>query len=198
MDNADNGFRGRASTKIPMGVFGFAAMLALICGDGCASVSVTLQSNKDVAAVRPVRRLYVLIELDALEKQPMSQKVNERLKSDVLAASLRNCLSNTSVQLKISVVDPLALDEKIYETKIQEFYTDAVLTIGIRNGVVDQFGGNPVIYFNAGLYDEILHKDVWRAVINNSGDPGAMDQRMQKMAGAIIAQLRADGFIESQ
>jgi hypothetical protein len=198
MKNTNNGFRRRASIKIAVGVFGFGAMLALICGNGCANTSVTLQSNKDVAAVRPVKRLYVLIEQSALEKQPVSKKLDEQLKSDVLAASLRNCLSNTSVQLKISVVDPLALDEKIYETKIGEFYADAVLIIKIKNVVMDQFGGSPIIYYDAGLFDEITHKYVWRAVINNSGNPGAMDQRMQKMADAIVAQLRADGFIESQ
>jgi hypothetical protein len=198
MENTNNRFRRRSSIKIAIGVFGFAAMLALICGNGCANTSVTLLSNKDVAAVRPVKRLYVLIEQGALEKQPVSKKLDEQLKSDVLAASLRNCLSNTSVKLEISVVDPLALDEKIYETKIWEFYADAVLIIKIKNVVMDQFGGSPIIYYDAGLFDEITHKYVWRAVINNSGNPGAMDQRMQKMADAIVAQLRADGFIESQ
>jgi hypothetical protein len=198
MNDTNHGFRGRFSSKIAAGVFGFAAMLALICGNGCANISVTLQSNKDVTAVRPVKRLYVLIQQGVLEKQPMSKKPDEQLKSDVLAASLRNCLSNTPVQLEISVVGPLALDESIYETKIQGFYADAVLIIKVQNLVVDQFGGSPIIYYDAILYDEITHKYVWRAVINNSGDPGAMDQRMQKMAGAIVAQLRADGFIESR
>jgi len=198
MNNTNNGFRGRASIRIPVCVIGFAAILALICGNGCANASVTMQSNKNAAAVRPIRRLYVLIQQDALEKQPLSKKSSEQLKSDVLAANLQNCLSSNSVQSKISVVDLLALDEKIYETKIQEFYSDAVLVIGIKNGVIDQFGGTPMICYDAKLYDEILRKYVWRAAINNSGDPGAMDQRMQKMAVAIVAQLRADGFIETQ
>lgn len=198
MDDMNNGFCRRASIKIVMGVFGFATMLTLICGNGCANISVTLQSNKDVAAVRPIRRLYVLIKQDAQEKQPVSKKLNEQLKSEVLAASLQNCLSNASIQLKVSVVDTLVLDEKIYETKIQEFYSDAVLIIEIRNGVMDQFGGYPIIYYDARLYDEIMQRTVWRAVINNSGDPSAMDQRMQRMGVAIVKQLRTDGFIEPQ
>jgi hypothetical protein len=198
MDDTNNGFHRCARVKVVIGVIEFAAILALICGNGCADMSVTLQSNKDTTAIYHVRRLFVFIDQGSFETQPVSKKLAKQLKSDVLAASLKNCLSNTSVQLEIGVVNPLALDDKIYETKIHEFLADSVLTIRIKHVVMDQFGGCPIIYYDASLFDEITHKYIWRALINNSGNPETMDQRMQKMAEAIIAQIRADGFIESQ
>ena len=172
--------------------------LVLLCGNGCANISVTMQSNKDPAVMHQVRRLYVLIDQDVLEKQTVSKKSDQPLPSEALAASLRNCLSNAPVQLDIGSINPLALDEKIYETKILDDHADAVLIIKFRNALMDQFGGCPIIYYDAILYNQIVQKPVWRALITNSGSPDVMDQRMQKMAMTIVAQLRVDGFIESQ
>jgi hypothetical protein len=172
--------------------------LALLCGNGCANVSVTMQSNKDPGAMHQVKRLYVIIDQGVLENQPTSKRIDEQLKSAVLVASLRNCLSNTPLQLEIGIVNPLALNGQDFETKIREFQADAVLVCKLKNVVVNQFGGCPTIYYDASLFNEITHKYVWRALIKNSGDPFAMDQRTRRMAETIVAQLRADGLIEPQ
>ena len=169
---------------------------AWFCGSGCANVSVTLQSNRDPAAMHRIQRLFVIIDQGVIEKQPTSKRSGERLKSEVLAASLQNCLSNTPVQLEINIVNPVALNGQNFESKIREFQADAVLVVRLRNVVMDQFGGCPIIYYDASLYNEITQKYVWRALIKNSGDPAAMNQRTRKMAEAIVAQLRADGFLE--
>ncbi len=172
--------------------------LALLCGNGCADVSVTMQSNKDLEGMHQVKRLYVIIDQGVLEKQPASPKIKEHLKSKVLAASLRECLSNTPVQLEFQIINPLALSKENYEAKITEYHADAVLVIKLKSVLMDQFGGCPKIYYDALLLNQITQKPVWRAIIENSGNPAAMNHRMQRMAEAIVAQLRADGFIESQ
>ena len=144
----------------------------------------------------------MLIDEGVLEKQPASKKTNEQLKSEVLAVSLRNCFSNTPVQLEVGIVNPLALDGALdgqnFETKIRAFHADTVLVVRLKNVVVDQFGGCPMLFYDASLFNEITHKFVWRGIIKNSGDPEAMKQRTRKMAETLVAQLRADGFVESQ
>lgn len=172
--------------------------LALFCGNGCANISVSLQSNRDPEVMHQISRLYVLIDQGVFENQPAAKSAGGSLPSVALAAGLRNCLSNSPVQLEISIRDPLALNGQNFDAKILEFQADAVLVVRLRNAVLDQFGGCPIIYYDASLFNEITQKCVWRGILKNSGDPAAINRRMRKMAGLLVAQLRADGFIESQ
>jgi hypothetical protein len=167
-------------------------LLALPFGNGCFSASVTLQGSKSLAPMHQVRRLFVIINGGILEKSPGSKK-SEQLNSDVLAASLRNCLSTTPVQLEIGIVNPLALDDQNFKTKIQEFQADAVLIINLRYAAVDVFGGYHKILYDVVLHNEITDKYVWRVQISNSGDPEIIGKRLQQTAAKIVAQLRADG-----
>jgi hypothetical protein len=176
--------------------FGF-SLLLLIFSNGCANVAVTLQSNKDAAAVHYVRRLYVLVNLGEFEKQPLSKNASCQMHAGVLADSLRESLTNTTVQAEIQVVNPLELNPGIYDQQIRAFHADGVLMVKLRQFVVNQFGGCPTVNFDATLLDELTHKYEWRATINNSGDPEAMDERLKKMGSAIVAQLRTDGFLET-
>jgi hypothetical protein len=175
----------------------FTALFALVFGSGCHTATVKLQSNKDAAAVRPIKRLYVVVDLTVPTTQQLAKNPKLRLKSDMLVASLMNSLTNTPLKIEYGAASPLQLNAN-YDVNIANFYADAVLLVKINNCVIDNFGGCWKVFYQADLYDEITHKTVWRAFIDCHGDPVTVDEGMQKMANAVVKQLRADGFIESK
>jgi hypothetical protein len=159
-------------------------ILAMAGGSGCTSV--TVHSNKDAAAVHRIGKLFVLINQGELEKQPLS---------NMLADDLRNSFSNSPVQLAMSIVSPLELDEQKHDREIEAFHPDAVLTIQVRTFIVDEYGGYPKILYDVSLLDPAARHRLWRAAIDNSGGTALMDRRMREMAEKIVAQLRQDGFL---
>jgi hypothetical protein len=157
-------------------------VLAAICGSGCSSI--TIQSNKDATAVHKVERLYILINHGDVEKQSLSL---------ALAASFKNCLSNSPVQLMVSIASPLELDERAHDKEIASFRPDAVLVVQVKTFIIDEFNGYPKILYDASLYPPTMNKRLWRAGISNSG--GQMKRRMRDMTEKIVQQLRQDGFL---
>ena len=207
-DFGDSGFKPRAlarqAERLKMKkkfAGGFSILISLwailFFGNGCASTSVTMQTNKNPLAMHSIKRLFVVINLGPLEKQTTHTKGAAELSSESLVASLRNCFSSNSVQVEIKVVNPLELEKQDYQAQARQFFADAALLIRLDHYVVNQFGSYPIIYYDAALSNEISHKLVWRALIKNSGNPGTMKERNQRMAETIVAELRADGFIES-
>ena len=158
--------------------------LALFCGSGCTSVS--LESNKDAAAVHKINRLFILINQGEVKSQPLSKS---------LAAAFENCFSNTPTRVDIAIASPLDLDESGYKSRMETFNADAVLVVGVQTFIVDQFGGYPTIMYDASLYDSAMKKREWRAAINNSGGTALMNRRMKEMSESIVSQLKLDGFL---
>ena len=159
-------------------------LITLLFGTGCTSVK--LQATKDQASVRRIQRLFVLVDQGEIGKQTLSEN---------FLTSFQSCLTNTPVQLASSISSPLELDERIHDAKIAAFDADAVLVIHIKTGVVDEFGGYPLIVYDASLFDAGRKKRWWRAVINNAGGTALMKRRMREMAEEIVSQLKRDGFL---
>jgi hypothetical protein len=162
------------------------SVLLAICivAAGCSTVS--LQSNSDPAAIHRVNRLFIIIQ---------EGDAKNRALADYLAADFRNCFSNRPTFFEVAITTPLDLDERDYERRINAFDADSVLTIGMRSVVADPYGGYPTINYDASLFERLTKKRIWRADIVNSGSPEVMEQRMQKMATAIVSQLEHDGFL---
>ena len=172
--------------KKQLGVWGVLGLLtlALVCASGCSSVSI--QSNEDPAAVRKVSRLFIFIQ---------QGDAKNRALADYLAADFRNCFSNRPTRFDVVITTPLDLDERAYDRRMNVFDADSVLTITMRTASVDLAGGYPTINYDASLFDRVTKQRIWRADIVNSGSPEVMEQRMQKMATAIVSQLEHDGFL---
>jgi hypothetical protein len=185
--------------KLPESFLILVALWAvLIFGNGCASTAVTMQTNKDPGPMHAVKRLFVVINLGPLENQTSFNRGAAEISSASLAEGLRGCFSTNGVQLEIKVVNPLELEKPDYAAQAREFFADAALLIRLDHYVVDQFGNYPMLYYDAALSNEVTHKLVWRALIKNSGNPGTMKERNQRMAESIVAKLRADGFLETE
>src|SRR6266481_3220206 len=73
---------------------------------GC--VSIKLQSNKDDASVRKIKRLFVLIQHGDLG--PPSYRTE-------LASAMGNAFTNTPVVTEISIASPLELDESAHRQR---------------------------------------------------------------------------------
>ena len=151
---------------------------------GCTSVKV--QATKDVESVRRLERLFLLINHGDMGNQPYSTN---------LANHFRMVLSNPPPVLEIGIVSPLELDEKVHQIRVEQFKADAVLVVRLTGAVLSQYGGYPVLTYDASLFDPPMKKRMWRGVVNNSGGTGLMNRRMREMAEALVAQLRKDGFL---
>ena len=116
--------------------------------------------------------------------------------SQAMAESFKDDLSNSPVQFEVAAVNPLTLDENIYNAKIDEFNPDDVLIIRVQSSVIDPFGGYPSIRYDASLMEAITKKREWRAIIDSTGDTGVMNRRMKETAETIISRLKQDGFLQ--
>ena len=169
----------------PTSIFRIALItLSLLALTGCTSVKI--KSNKDASATQKIQRLFVIVN---------HGEVNEQKFSNELIHSLRNCLSNTPVQIEFSVMTPLDLNPEIHQDKVKAFHPDAVLVISVSTYVVDQYGGYPTIMYDASLYDPAQKRRLWRGAINNSGGTALMKLRMRQMAEKVVGQLRQDGLL---
>jgi len=170
----------KPSLKLPVTV------LATACAILAGCTSVTVQSTKDTAAVHKIGRLFVLINHGDLGNQTYSNE---------LAANLRSVLSNPPPVMEISIASPLELDEKVHVGRIQRFNPEAVLVIRLSTAVLDEFGGYPILKYDASLFDPKMEKRLWRGAVNNSGGTALMKRRMRETAEVIISQLQKDGFL---
>ena len=161
-------------------------MSGLLCTvlSGCTSISV--QSNKDAAAVHKVSRLFILINGGDAQNQELS---------NILAADLVDCFSNKPAKIQVCITSPLDLDDTAYRARMMTFMADSILTISPQNRVVDPYGGFPTIVYDASLFDPATKKREWRASITNSGGTEVMGRRMRKMAESIVSKLELDGFL---
>jgi hypothetical protein len=153
-------------------------------GAGCTSISV--QSATDLAAVRKLDRLFIVINQDDVKKEPLTQS---------LRVSLQGCFTNGTPIMEMFIPSPLDLDERALDRRVRDFHPDAVLIVSLKTFTVDQTGGYPNMDYDASLFEATTHKRIWRAAINNSGSTDLMDRRMREMAGKIVQQLRQDGFL---
>jgi len=161
-------------------------IVSVVCGTFVGCTSVKVQSTKDAQAVRKIERLFVLINHGDLGNQPYSND---------LANNLRSVLSNPPPVMGISIVSPLELDERVHEAKIKQFNPDAVLVIRLTTAVLNEYGGYPILKYDASFFDPKMDKRLWRGAVNNSGGTALMKRRMREMAEVIIGQLRKDGFL---
>lgn len=161
-----------------------AGVILSLCLTGCTSVSV--QATKDPKAVHKMGRLFVLINHGDLGNQPYSTD---------LANNLRTVLSNPPPALEISIVSPLELDERVHDDRIKQFNPDAVLVIRLTTAVLSEYGGYPILKYDASLYDPDMKRRLWRGVVDNSGGTALMKRRMREMAEVIVGRLRKDGFL---
>lgn len=160
-----------------------ALALAAFCGTGCTSIS--LESNKNAAAIHKVDRLFILINQGEVKDQPLSK---------MLATAFQNCFTNAAPKVDIAITSPLDLDENAYKASITNFHADAVFVVSVNTFIIDEFGGYPTIMYDASLFDPSMKQRVWRAAINNSGGTALMERRMWEMAEKIVQQLHQDGF----
>ena len=158
--------------------------LAMVCFVGCTSIS--LESNKDPAAVRKLNRLFVLINQGDTKNKPLSQS---------LSSAFREYFTNGTPQVDIAIASSLDLDESAMRSRMAGFTPDAILTISAVNYVVDPYGNYPRIVYDVSLFDPIAKRRIWRASIDNSGSTDFMDRRMREMARKIVQQLQLDGFL---
>lgn len=158
--------------------------LALVCASGCTSIS--LESNKDAAAVHKVNRLFILIRQDDVKTRQLAND---------LAVDCGICFSNRPTRIEVAIISPLDLDDSGYNRRISAFDSDSVLTIAIRTAMLDQSGGFRTINYDVSLFDPATKKRLWRAAVVNSGSPEIMEKRMRKMVEAIVSKLDEDGFL---
>lgn len=161
-----------------------AVALAMIFVAGCTSIS--LESNKDPASVRTLRRVFILISASDTKDQTLATS---------LETAFRECFTNATPVVEVAITSPLDLDEHALTSRMVRFTPDAVLTVSAKSRVVDTYGNYPRIVYDASLFDPIAKKRIWRASIENAGSTEVMDWRMREMAEKIVQQLHQDGFL---
>jgi hypothetical protein len=162
------------------------ALIALLLSIVSSCTSISVKSNKDASASRKINRLFVIVN---------HGEVNDQKYSNELIQSLKNCLSNSPVQLEFSVMTPLDLNPEMHQEKVRAFDAEAVLVISVSTYVINEFGGYPTILYDASLFDPEQKKRLWRGAINNSGGTALMKRRMREMAEKLVGQLRHDGLL---
>jgi len=176
----------------------FPLAAAILFGTGCAHSFGSEQSPHTPAAMHIVQRMLVVVNVGVLVKPMTAQQASAQLKLETLAASLRRCLSNTPAQVRITFTNESTFNAEAYQAQAREFYADAILTLQLRDCVVDRLGNYPFLYFDAVLFNEINKQYVWRKPVTISGNPGAIDKRTQQLAETLVAGLCADGLIEAR
>jgi hypothetical protein len=152
---------------------------------GCTSI--TIESNKDAASVRQLKRLYILID---------HGETKDRILSNHLIGGLKICFSNAPVQVEYGISSALDLDPKTSTDRIDAFNPEALL---ILHASYYKAQDNLSIQYDASMYDFGQNREkpkrIWRASITTVGGFDWLKWRMNELAGKIAMKLQADGFL---
>jgi len=95
------------------------------------------------------------------------------------------------------VVNPLTLNENVYQAEIASYNPDGVLTI-VANGGVAGGGGLMKIFYDISLFDLANKRRIWRAQVEVFGQGSVREQKMKEMAKDLVQRLIEDKMISSE
>jgi len=173
-----------------MKILGLAIAICAI--SSCATTSI--ETNKDIASLKPLLKVYVLV--DTGDVKMLSQSKDNSVAA-YLREGIEKALIERSVEAKAVRIGGLELGEASIKKDIDDYGATSLMTVELTDGTVRGtylYSGNIAV----SIVDTLLDKTVWKArlKIQDVGGYGIPVTSMQDLIDKLFAAMQADELVK--